>query len=110
MACFYYITDPVNNIINGLVVPRSRNKVLAKLLEIGVIQDKKELRKRRKRSRRNDTAIIDDEELSTEDISLRHDQIADEHMGKTLQAKHVCYKTKQFFDFLKSSLQLKTGT
>ena len=39
----------MNDILNGLDHPRKRPAVLEKLLELGLIQDKKEMRKRKRK-------------------------------------------------------------
>ena len=43
-----YLTDPLTDILANLKVKRSRPKVIEKLLELGLIQDKKEVMKKRK--------------------------------------------------------------
>ena len=47
-ACIYFFADPVGNIIENLTVKRSKAKVMEKLLEMGMVSEKKELYKKRK--------------------------------------------------------------
>lgn len=53
MKRHFVISDPVGEIIANLTVARSKVKVVSKILELGLVSDKKELRKKRRKGKQD---------------------------------------------------------
>ncbi|XP_013399698.1 protein timeless homolog [Lingula anatina] len=59
--------DPVGNILNNMEVKRSKAKVIEKLLSMGLVEDRKELYKKRKRKSKKGRAEDEDDRFIEED-------------------------------------------
>ena len=69
IAMFHCIfADPMDSILSAITKPRSRHMVIKKILEMGLVNDKSELRKKRKTKeksgRRRKSSHSSDEELA----------------------------------------------
>nr|XP_022919507.1 protein timeless homolog [Onthophagus taurus] len=96
--------DPVDSIVEGLDVKRSKPKVIEKILELGLVQDRKELRKKRKGKKSgfksgkglSETEISDgDEERDVDSDSDRVDAVVKRSVKKPLKTKRRAKTSNQ---------------
>lgn len=92
--------DPLGNIMNNLDVPRPKNRIVDKLLVMGVIQDKKEVRKKRARkggkSRPNDSdndSINNESDSDDDSITSQRSKLAAPPQRRT--KKNTSNKSKK---------------
>lgn len=60
-----FVTDPVGNIVSNMEVKRSKGKVMEKILELELVEDRKELYKKRRGGKQKRAAEDSDSEDDT---------------------------------------------
>lgn len=60
-----FVTDPVGNIVSNMEVKRSKGKVMEKILELELVEDRKELYKKRSGGKQKRAAEDSDSEDDT---------------------------------------------
>ncbi|XP_050308820.1 protein timeless homolog [Anthonomus grandis grandis] len=81
--------DPLGNIMNSLITPRPKNRVVEKLLVMGLIQDKKEIQKKRSGYWRKSHQHSSEENISSSDEDVSKPTKPSGILQKPLKKKKI---------------------